>query len=57
MNKQVFALFHRALPQMGPLSKKPAKLDLDLSMVLFFALEMGERWVIYGPRIGTGKRN
>ena len=34
MNKQNFSLFHRALPLMGPLSKKPAKLDL----VLFFGI-------------------
>ena len=34
MNKQNFSLFHRALSLMGPLSKKPAKLDL----VLFFGI-------------------
>ena len=42
---------------MGLLSKKPAKLDLVISLVFMFALEMGEGWVVYGPRMGTGKNN
>ena len=57
MNKQNFSLFHRVLPLMGLLSKKPAKLDLFSQWYFFYALEMGERWVIYVPRIGTGRSN
>ena len=57
MNKKNFSLFHRVLPLMGLLSKKPAKLDLFSQWYFFFALEMGERWVIFGPRIGAGRRN
>ena len=40
---------------MGPLSKKPAKLDLVVVMAFFIALEMSEGRVMYGPRIETGR--
>ena len=39
---------------MGPLSKKPSKLDLVIVMALFIALEMSEGRVMYGQRMGTG---
>ena len=41
MNKQNFSLFHRVLPLMGLLSKKPTKLDL-FSQWYFF---LPWRWV------------